>query len=135
MKKAFKNILIITELVIIVFLSVAVVFFYRKSNQAVQTSASIDTYNGNISDNSLENIEDRISENYYSLSGKKILLEDGTYGEIWIPAEMSDESIAPIKTVQIEKAPEVVKKADGSCFAKFIFSQFNFILPSLPREM
>ncbi|MBQ8434918.1 MAG: glycoside hydrolase family 25 protein [Oscillospiraceae bacterium] len=85
MKKAFKNILIITELVIIVFLSVAVVFFYRKSNQAVQTSASIDTYNGNISDNSPENIEDRISENYYSLSGKKILLEDGTYGEIWIP--------------------------------------------------
>ncbi|MBE6845274.1 MAG: glycoside hydrolase [Ruminococcus sp.] len=85
MKKAFKNILIIAELVIIVFLSVAVVFFYRKSNQAVQTSASVDTYNENISESNLEDIEDRVSENYYNLSGKKILLEDGTYGEIWIP--------------------------------------------------
>jgi len=85
MKKVFKNILIIAELVIIVFLSVAVVFFYRKSNQAVQTSASVDTYNENISESNLEDIEDRVSENYYNLSGKKILLEDGTYGEIWIP--------------------------------------------------
>lgn len=81
MKKAFKNILIITELVIIVFLSVAVVFFYRKSNQTVQTSASVNTVN----EITPENIEEKVSENYYSLSGKKILLEDGTYGEIWIP--------------------------------------------------
>ena len=30
-------------------------------------------------------------------------------GEIWIPAEVCGESFAPIKTVEIEKAPKVVK--------------------------
>ena len=33
-------------------------------------------------------------------------------GEIWIPAELYDESIAPIKTVEIEKAPVPVKVAE-----------------------
>ena len=31
------------------------------------------------------------------------------YGEIWIPTELCSESFAPIKTVEIEKAPESVK--------------------------
>lgn len=32
-----------------------------------------------------ESVERKVNDNYYKLSGKKILLEDGTYGEIWIP--------------------------------------------------
>ena len=32
-----------------------------------------------------EGVERKVNDNYYKLSGKKILLEDGTYGEIWIP--------------------------------------------------
>ncbi len=82
MKTVLKNILIIVELVIIIFLSIAVVFFYKKSNKAVQTSAEVDVINYELTE---EEIEKKVNENYYNLSGKKILLEDGTYGEIWIP--------------------------------------------------
>ncbi len=35
------------------------------------------------------------------------------YGEIWIPSEIQCESLAPIKTVKIEKAPEPVKVAEA----------------------
>lgn len=79
MKKAIKNILIITELAIIIFLSIAVVFYYKKSNNAVETMAGTDEKN------SEQNIEEKVKNNYYELSGEKILLEDGTYGEIWVP--------------------------------------------------
>ncbi len=86
MKKIIKNIIIISELIIIIFLSVVIFFLYRKNNNmTVETMMSIDANekNGKISDYS--DIEDKVSDNYYELSGKKILLEDGTYGEIWIP--------------------------------------------------
>lgn len=33
----------------------------------------------------------------------------GNYGEIWIPAELINESFAPIKNVEIKKTPEPVK--------------------------
>ncbi len=54
-----------------------------------------------------------------ALSGERICAKDGqlqvkvsaNYGEIWIPAELIVESIAPIKTVEIKKAPEPVKLA------------------------
>jgi len=81
MNTTLKNILIIIELIIIAFMSVAVIFFCRKSNNAVTTSADTEV----ISETSEVDVEDKVKENYYSLSGKKILLEDGTYGEIWIP--------------------------------------------------
>ncbi len=82
MKKIIKNIIIIAEFVIIVFLSTVVFLLYKKSSdKAVETVGS--AVDGEISDYS--DIEDKVSDNYYKLSGKKILLEDGTYGEIWIP--------------------------------------------------
>jgi len=81
MNTTLKNILIIIEFIIIAFMSVAVIFFCRKSNNAVTTSADTEV----ISETSEVDVEDKVKENYYSLSGKKILLEDGTYGEIWIP--------------------------------------------------
>ena len=50
-----------------------------------------------------------------ALSGQKVAVVDGRLevmiegnsGEIWLPAEMYQDSFAPIKTVIIEKAPEV----------------------------
>lgn len=84
MSKILKNILILAELIIIIVLSIVVLFLYRKNNQAVQTSVETSVEETTVL--SAEQIEDKVSENYYSLSGKKILLEDGTYGEIWIPA-------------------------------------------------
>ncbi len=52
-----------------------------------------------------------------ALSGKRVSVNGGRIqvevsansGEIWIPAEICDESFAPVKTVEIEKVPEVVK--------------------------
>ncbi|MGN0613285.1 MAG: glycoside hydrolase family 25 protein [Porcipelethomonas sp.] len=83
MKKALKNILIISELIIIIFLSIVVFFLYRKNNQSVETMGTAGTYDGE--EAGYEDVAGKVSENYYELSGKKILLEDGTFGEIWIP--------------------------------------------------
>lgn len=80
MKAVIKNILIIVELILIIFLSVVVYFLYDRNNEAVTTMGA-----GSISTDQYEDIDRKVNENYYELSGKKILLEDGTYGEIWIP--------------------------------------------------
>ena len=90
MKKILKNIIIIAELIIIIFLSVVVLFLYKKNNeQAVETMGIADTYidenDKSDAQSDYSDIEEKVSDNYYKLSGKKILLEDGTYGEIWIP--------------------------------------------------
>ncbi len=55
-----------------------------------------------------------------ALSGEEIGVTDGyiqvtvpaNYGEIWIPAELCGASFAPIKTVEIEKAPKLVEVAE-----------------------
>ena len=48
-----------------------------------------------------------------TVSGGQIQVRvPANYGEIWIPAELYDESFAPIKTVKIEKAPAPVKVAE-----------------------
>lgn len=60
------------------------------------------------------------SEYVGALTGEKVSVNGGyihvkvpaNYGEIWIPAEMIKESFAPIKTVEIDKAPEPVKAAE-----------------------
>lgn len=89
MKKVIKNIIIIVELIIIIFLSIVVLFLYKNNTeQAVETMGIADTYTDNNKlDDQLDysDIEEKVSDNYYKLSGKKILLEDGTFGEIWIP--------------------------------------------------
>ena len=49
-----------------------------------------------------------------ALTGQKVAVSDGriqvsvsaNFGEIWIPEELYDDSIAPIKTVEIVKAPQ-----------------------------
>ena len=56
-----------------------------------------------------------------ALSGKRVSVNGGRIqvevsansGEIWIPAEICDESFAPIKSVETEKAPEVVKVVES----------------------
>lgn len=80
MKSAIKTILIIIEAILIIFLTISVVFLYRGRDKAVETMGTADTVT-----NSEESVERKVNDNYYKLSGKKILLEDGTYGEIWIP--------------------------------------------------
>ncbi len=55
------------------------------------------------------------------LTGKRISVNGGRIqvcvpansGEIWIPAELCSESFAPIKTVEIEKAPEPVNVVEA----------------------
>ncbi len=57
------------------------------------------------------------SEYVGALTGEKVAVNGGRIqvkvpansGEIWIPLELCGESFAPIKTVEIEKAPEAVK--------------------------
>lgn len=80
MKSAIKTILIIIEAILIIFLTISVVFLYRGRDMAVETMGTADTVT-----DSEESVERKVNDNYYKLSGKKILLEDGTYGEIWIP--------------------------------------------------
>lgn len=80
MKSAIKTILIIIEAILIIFLTISVVFLYRGRDKAVETMGTADTVT-----DSEEGVERKVNDNYYKLSGKKILLEDGTYGEIWIP--------------------------------------------------
>ena len=61
------------------------------------------------------------SEEYIgALTGQKVVVNGGRIqvkvfansGEIWIPAEMFDKSIAPVKTVKIEKTQEPVKEEE-----------------------
>ena len=80
MKSAIKTILIIIEAILFIFLTISVVFLYRGRVKAVETMGTADTVT-----DSEESVERKVNDNYYKLSGKKILLEDGTYGEIWIP--------------------------------------------------
>ena len=80
MKSAIKTILIIIEAILIIFLTISVVFLYRGRDKAEKTMGTADTVT-----DSEESVERKVNDNYYKLSGKKILLEDGTYGEIWIP--------------------------------------------------
>ena len=56
-----------------------------------------------------------------ALSGKRVSVNNGRIqvqvsansGEIWIPVEICDESFAPLKSVEIEKTPEVVKVVEA----------------------
>ena len=93
MKSAIKTILIIIEAILIIFLTISVVFLYRGRDKAVETMGTADTVT-----DSEESVERKVNDNYYKLSGKKILLEDGTYGEISIPV--------------IENLPEFSKNID-----------------------
>lgn len=83
MKSLVKNIVIVVEFIIIAALLFFVVRLYHKESVAVETAASAPD-----SDNPVdsEDIKKRTIDNYYDLSGKKVLMDDSTFGEIWIPA-------------------------------------------------
>jgi len=52
---------------------------------------------------------------HISVNGGRIQVRvSSNSGEIWIPAEIYDESFAPVKSVEIEKAPEVVKAVEST---------------------
>jgi len=61
-----------------------------------------------------------------ALTGERISVNGGRIqvhvpansGEIWIPAELYSDSFAPIKTVEIEKVPEVVKVVETASVAE-----------------
>ena len=49
-----------------------------------------------------------------SVNGGRIQVQvPANSGEVWIPVEICDESFAPLKSVEIEKAPEVVKVVES----------------------
>ncbi len=67
------------------------------------------------------NLEAGASTEYVgALTGEKVVVNGGRIqvkvsandGEIWLPAELYDNSLEPIKTVEIEKIPEQVKVAE-----------------------
>ena len=68
------------------------------------------------------------SEYIGALTGEKVSAKDGhikvkipaNYGEIWIPAEINDESFAPIKTIEIEKTPQNIKSAKIDEVCEFV---------------
>lgn len=68
------------------------------------------------------------SEYIGALTGEKVSAKDGhikvkipaNYGEIWIPAEINDESFASIKTVKIEKTPQNIKSAKIDEVCEFV---------------
>lgn len=84
MKSVLKNIIIILEFLVILMLSVLVIFVYRNNGKGktVETLANAEEKKEAID---YEKIERKVNDNYYNLSGKKILMSDSTFGEIWIP--------------------------------------------------
>lgn len=84
MKSLIKNIIIIIEFLFIVFLAAAVCLLWNKESETVRTNAPAAENKETAVDS--ESIKERIEENYYEVSGKKVLMEDSTFGEIWIPA-------------------------------------------------
>ena len=80
MKNTIKTIIIAAEAVLIVVLSLFLFYTCKENkNKAVQTM-------GDGTDIDYSEIERKVADNYYGLSGKKILMDIGTYGEIMIPA-------------------------------------------------
>ena len=80
MKNTIKTIVIVVEAVLIISLSLYAFYMYKENKEkAVQTM-------GDGSDIDYSEIERKVADNYYGLSGKKILMDIGTYGEIMIPA-------------------------------------------------
>lgn len=86
MKSLVKNIIIIIEFILILFLAASVCLLWNKVPETVQTNAPAaeDKEDKNTVDT--ESVKERVEKNYYEVSGKKVLMEDSTFGEIWIPA-------------------------------------------------
>ncbi len=85
MKALVKNIIIIVQFVLIVLLAAAVCLLWVKEPETVVTNAPSAESDSNHTVNSAS-VKERVEKNYYELSGKKVIMEDSTFGEIWIPA-------------------------------------------------
>lgn len=83
MKSVIKNIVIIIEFFLILLLSAAVVLLWKKDPDTTATIGKADNQDVQID---AESVKSRVSDNYYKLSGKKVIMEDSTFGQIWIPA-------------------------------------------------
>lgn len=83
MKSLVKNIIIIIEFILILLLAASVCLLWKKEPEAVQTGAPAAEIKENTVDS--ESVKERVEKNYYDVSGKKVLMEDSTFGEIWIP--------------------------------------------------
>lgn len=83
MKSLVKNIIIIIEFILILLLAASVCLLWKKEPEAVQTDAPASEAEENTVDS--ESVKERVEKNYYDVSGKKVLMEDSTFGEIWIP--------------------------------------------------
>lgn len=106
MKSLIKNIVIIIEFLFIVFLAAAVCLLWNKDSETVRTNAPAAENKETAVDS--ESIKERVEENYYEVSGKKVLMEDSTFGEIWIPA------LENVPTFSREK--ELIKTRNGRKF-------------------
>ena len=85
MRGVVKNIIIIIEFILIVILSVAALYFGKHYREESGKTTEVVAENKNrISE---EEITMAVNDNYYKLSGKKILMNDSTFGEIWIPVQ------------------------------------------------
>lgn len=86
MKPLIKNIIIIAEAVLILLLTAAVLLLWDQDHEAIPTAApTVETENGRkVID--AEAVKNRVQQNYYEFSGKKVIMDDSTHGEIWIPA-------------------------------------------------
>ncbi|MCI7805323.1 MAG: glycoside hydrolase family 25 protein [Oscillospiraceae bacterium] len=83
MKSLVKNIIIIIEFILILLLAASVCLLWKKEPEAVQTDVPAAEIKENTVDS--ESVKERVEKNYYDVSGKKVLMEDSTFGEIWIP--------------------------------------------------
>lgn len=83
MKSVIKNIVIIIEFFLILLLSAAVILLWKKDPDTTATIGKADNQDVQIN---AESVKSRVSDNYYKLSGKKVIMEDSTFGQIWIPA-------------------------------------------------
>lgn len=84
MKSLVKNIIIIIEFLFIVLLVVAVCLLWNHTPDTILTNTpEVDGVKQTVDS---ESIKERVEKNYYELSGKKVIMEDSTFGEIWIPA-------------------------------------------------
>lgn len=83
MKSLVKNIIIIIEFILILLLAASVCLLWKKEPETVQTDAPAAEIKENTVDS--ESVKERVEKNYYDVSGKKVLMEDSTFGEIWIP--------------------------------------------------
>lgn len=84
MKSLVKNIIIIIEFILILFLAALVCLLWNKEPESVQTNSPVAENEKTTVD--AESVKERVEKNYYDVSGKKVLMEDSTFGEIWIPA-------------------------------------------------